>query len=312
MAIALYVVSDLDGTLVFYGAGGATKVSSSRSVVSLPPSSTGRIGTIAEATLKLLTDIERLLPRRLVAASGARASTVLQRACTPYLSSFSYLICENGGRIFERDKDDASVLVELDFARQLFAESEEGDYDVALTGLRAFADFCVDRGYELDRNGYVTMFRIKCRNRQEEEDIMASLPLGLRHTKNLEFLDIQLAPFSKKTSVAWLLGKLEANKSSEAYDYYFLGDDDNDIECAAAARECFISNPCFPSMRSWLASSTSTAISADRSSSSQTYQRQSRPYRITVPRPSIIDHDGCIANLEALKKRLVEGLHEIF
>ena len=311
-AVALYVVSDLDGTLVFYNNAshhpqhGSHGSSHDAVTLELPASSTGRIGRISLFSFNLLTEIERLLPsRRLIIASGARASTVLQRA--RLLPQFTYLICENGGRIFERDKENASVFVEdLDFARRHFKQG--CDYESGLAELNQFADMCRARGLEVDGNGYVTMFRIRCRSREEEEYVIASLPSALRHTFNLGFLDIQLNPFSKRASVAWLLRKLE--EGSEATEYFFLGDDDNDIECAASSAEMFVANPRSERMGDWLAASTSTATAfTEGTDSSISYTRATRPFCITVPRRSLVDHDGCAANLEALRRRVESFLN---
>lgn len=93
------VFSDLDGTLIHYPdcPDGLVRKEVARSIMKLPPSSTGMVGVISSQTLCLCNDIRRS-GAKLVLISGMRVSTLFKRL--PYLPKADAYCCEAGGRIF--------------------------------------------------------------------------------------------------------------------------------------------------------------------------------------------------------------------
>ena len=110
------VFSDVDGTLVHYPTSPSSeldKETSERTLLQLPPSSTGMRGVISLKTLQLCQRLRQMqVPScasqgdelsktqrvQLVLVSGMRTTTLFQRL--PYLPFADAYCCENGGRIF--------------------------------------------------------------------------------------------------------------------------------------------------------------------------------------------------------------------
>lgn len=96
----IYLVTDCDKTLVHYD-NPATDEGEPSMLFQLPASSgSGRIGYVSSRTLDILDEISLHSP--IICASGMRVSTMMQRQ--PFLSSVNYWICENGGRVFEKNR----------------------------------------------------------------------------------------------------------------------------------------------------------------------------------------------------------------
>ena len=109
------------------------------------------------------------------------------------------------------------------------------------------------------------MIRIKGEN---QEAIVPRIPSTLSHTFNLGYLDVQFPGLSKLSAVKWILNNrlnkskplepsaIDISSSMSAVEqtprFLFMGDDDNDIEIAAASTIAFITKPCSMSMQSFI------------------------------------------------------------
>lgn len=279
-------VTDCDNTLVHYDSsethGGIVhtqKVSSASEgelyldggLISMPASSgSGKISSVSAMTLAKLDEIAAE-GVEIICATGMRASTMLQRE--KFFPSIKYWACENGGRIFHREKIGEPPVEIADY-------SNAHDSNIAsLRDLKTFTETLTSAGYEVDDKGYLTMIRVKGANLQ---NIIPQIPDTLRHTFNLGYLDIQCPGYSKLSAARWIIanrlkkaslfGPLPAYPSghpstadelsaehvataidSEAEDdFLFMGDDDNDIDIAAAADTSFITKPCSGAMQNFI------------------------------------------------------------
>ena len=281
----LVFVTDCDNTLVHYDSaethGGIvhTQEASSASegelyleggLISMPASSgSGKISSVSAMTLAKLDEIAAE-GVEIICATGMRASTMLQRE--KFFPSIKYWACENGGRIFHREKVGEPPVEIADY-------SNAHDSNASLRDLKTFAESLTSAGWEVDDKGYVTMIRVKGADLQ---NIIPQIPDTLRHTFNLGYLDIQCPGYSKLSAARWiitnrlknlsLLGSLSTHFSghqstadelsaehvstaidSEADDdFLFMGDDDNDVEIAAAADTSFITKPCSSAMQNFI------------------------------------------------------------
>jgi len=195
------VFSDLDGTLIHYPAriDDLIKRDPSRSLVQLPPSSTGMVGVISAKTLQLCQQI-RGNQVRLVLVSGMRTSTLVKRL--PYLPKADAYCAEAGGRIFyastnpteasfrvdprpyqgatQRDLEPFYLVEDLEWRRkmesidaagkdgfigaELRTSSDSSETPVSVSkrtgALWAHARELENQGYVLDTKGYSTCFRV--------------------------------------------------------------------------------------------------------------------------------------------------------
>lgn len=297
-----YLATDMDKTLVFYDASVA--VGHTPATVALPASSgTGRVGRVALETMELLSNITQR-GTRVICVSGQRATTMLQRA--PYFPSIKYWVCEGGSRLFVRDDEGGSfqLVEDPNFAKRIYSASgisaSSQQYHADVEMLRGFGSDLEKRGFNVDTKGLQLMLRVKVDD-AALEGILATLPARLRHTFNLGYLDITLAPIDKQTAIAQVIA------DNGGGSYVFIGDDDNDLTAAQHSVEAFVARPCSSGMRSWLASlGVPAALLGDEVDGellSQTHRFDtglSSPRAVTVP--SRKNHEGCIA----LLRRIIE------
>ena len=76
-------------------------------------------------------------------------------------------------------------------------------------------------------------------------------------------------------------------------DYFFFGDDDNDIEAVSGSLEAFVASPRSAAMETWL---------QDRRQRSTT---ENRPLEVTVPPHGVEGHDGAIYLLQQARASLL-------
>lgn len=218
----MYFVTDCDGTIVHYNC------SQSNDLLELSPSAgSGKIGFISKGTVSLLQSIEND-GAKIICASGMRLATMEQRQA--FFPSIKYWICENGGRIFTVEED--GVLQEIDAWKRLTTEADD-----ALASLRAFALRLKGEGWAVDED-YLSMIRVKGADLRQ---LLTSIPENLKSTFNLGYLDVHLPHAGKLPAVRWLLARLSGAPDAP---FLFMGDDDNDVEIAAAAKEAFVVTPC--------------------------------------------------------------------
>ena len=81
----------------------------------------------------------------------------------------------------------------------------------------------------------------------------------MSHTFNLGYLDIQYTGCGKLAAVRWIIENRlsESSRSGKAtaagdVPYFFMGDDDNDIEIASASTVSFITKPCSSAMQTFI------------------------------------------------------------
>lgn len=202
------VFSDLDGTLIHYpeNPDELVKKELSRSILQLPPSSTGMVGVISSQTLRLCRDVRRD-GVKFVLVSGMRASTLFKRLS--YLPRADAYCCEAGGRIFypvtdgdqgcfrvqpqqydgaqpgdlepfylTEDKDWRKAMERLDAAgkdgfvgNELDSNKDESRQPIPLScregALWSHARALMATGFVIDSKGYSTCFRV---NREYQGD----------------------------------------------------------------------------------------------------------------------------------------------
>jgi len=246
------IFSDVDGTLVQYedkeddedlDADEALKRSDFLdSLVSMPATSTGKVGYISPRTLELLCRIKEEYDGYVCLVSGARTSTLAQRA--PFFvhegrSAIDAFSSESGGRLFvnKNEENDLGLFEELTF----YGER----HDLApLSSLKAKlreANFVVD-----DRD-YTHQFRLR-RSKQENDAMKAAFDEllvksetgveGVSKTANLGCSDFFPSTSGKRSIGAFLASKMrELNEISgtagkKRLCVFTCGDDDNDVELA--------------------------------------------------------------------------------
>jgi predicted mannosyl-3-phosphoglycerate phosphatase (HAD superfamily) len=170
-----------------------------------------------------------------------------------FFPDVKFWICENGGCIFE--KSDDGSLQELHEYRETFFNQD------SYMLLQDFKQELECEGWIVDSNGYESMIRVKGDKLQRL--VVPRIPVGLDHTFNLGYLDIHLPKTGKKSALQWLLTTYYGPRHG---GYYFMGDDDNDIEVAAGSDECFIVADCSEGMKAWSTSrsSKSTVLNIGR------------------------------------------------
>jgi hydroxymethylpyrimidine pyrophosphatase-like HAD family hydrolase len=299
VGICHWFATDMDKTLVFYDAAMPTSIA-------LPASSgTGKVGHVAVETLQLLDSITQR-GTRVICVSGQRASTMIQRA--PYFPSIKFWVCEGGSRLFVRDEG-GQLLEDYAFAERIYAASgisEPSQYRTDLETLRNFGSDLESSGHRVDTNGLQAMLRVKVDNAVAIEGILATLPARLRHTFNLGYLDITLAPIDKKSAIVQVIADHSATQTG---GYVFMGDDDNDLTAAQHSLEAFIARPCSSGMRSWLATlGVPASFLEDDKNGEESNPTISvntglpGPKTVTIPSHRRENHEGCIA----LLRRFIE------
>lgn len=269
-------VTDCDNTLVHYNTSKKGNDSfEEQDLISMPASSgSGQVASVSTLTIARLNDIAQE-GVDIICATGMRATTMLQRE--KHFPCIKYWACENGGRIFYRVTE-GEAPVEIASYSKLLLEQSSSKYD-----LEAFGELLRSEGWNVDDKGYLTMVRVKGLGL---EKIINRIPDTLQHTFNLGHLDIQLPGCGKLAAVRWILKnhllqlrsrmastsvnvdasslgtldlfKVDTNatflqsESSDDMSFLFMGDDDNDIEIAAASKEAFITKPCSKAMQSFI------------------------------------------------------------
>lgn len=275
---SLIFVTDCDNTIVHYDSGS----SPTSSLVQLPASSgSGRSGFISSSTLEKLDEISKYVP--IVCASGMRAATMMQRA--PFIPHVSYWICENGGRIFVVENGEIHEVFEWKAEYEL--EHGERIKDM-LHALKIFSEILDAEGWTVDARGYDTMVRIRGEN---VEALVPRIPSGLSFTFNLGHLDIQLPGISKLIATRWLISRFYPQSSG---DFYFMGDDTNDIEIAAVAKRAFIAMPCSEKMQEWVTSQNYCNPGDHSKAQSNRQESKSVDSQIKLVVASADSHEGTV------------------
>ena len=250
-------VTDCDNTLVHYDEKQTTSIGSASNagdtymehdLITLPASSgSGRVATVSARTLTTLKDIEAESVN-IICATGMRASTMFQRE--KFFPSIKYWACENGGRIFQRGNKDAELTEILEYSHTHALKTD------CKKDLETFADILRTEGWDVDCTGYLTMVRVRGQNFNA---IIERIPPSLSHTFNLGYLDIQYTGCGKLAAVRWIIENRlsESSRSGKAtaagdVPYFFMGDDDNDIEIASASTVSFITKPCSSAMQTFI------------------------------------------------------------
>lgn len=254
-------VTDCDNTLVHYdsfekhGRSDESVATSSDSymehdLITMPASSgSGKIASVSALTVKTLTEIAAE-GVEIICATGMRASTMFQRE--KFFPSIKYWACENGGRIFHRASEGELPTEVVEYS-DIFSKNVGSKDD-----LEAFAELLRVEGWEVDCKGYTTMIRVKGDNLGS---VVSRIPPTLSHTFNLGYLDVQYPGCGKLAAVQWIiqnrLKNVKGLKGTDGVPFFFMGDDDNDIEIAGASTVAFITKPCSSAMQSFLDDFTS-------------------------------------------------------
>jgi len=265
----MFFITDCDKTLVHY-----ENNNDITNLLSLPSSSgSNKIGYVHLETINLLNDISKNdKVDAIICCSGMRISTMLQRYS--YFPSISYWITENGGRIFEvnnnNDGDNIKIPVEIIEWKELLLSDVDNFQKLIL-----FQNYLKDNNWDVDgitennnndikNTNYSTMIRIKKNmNDIDYKTIIPLIPPSLKYSLNLGYLDIYLPNSGKLSSSKWLMNYIRNknknnnnnNNNKDNINYFFMGDDDNDIECANDSDNAFIVNPCSESMKSFFINS---------------------------------------------------------
>jgi len=276
----MFLITDCDKTLVHY----ESNSNNNNNIIALPSSSgSNKIGYIHKQTISLLDDISKNNKiEAIICCSGMRTSTMYQRYS--YLPSITYWITENGGRIHEIKRIDGSnhssieeitewkdyLLSDDDnFQRliQLQKDLINDGYDV--DGIVLDND-CNKDSFEISiSNNYSTMIRVKNSKNMDIMTIIPKISSSLKYSFNLGYLDIYLPNSGKLKSSLWLMKYIRRKKrlvddedqdqneviiarDDTNIDYYFMGDDDNDIEIANNSTKAFIVEPCSESMQQFV------------------------------------------------------------
>lgn len=282
----IWFVTDCDNTLVHYESVDASHSDGSLSsnfphkngndfpfveaIINLPASSgSGKVASLSSGTVGKLDEISKE-GVQIICATGMRASTMLQREV--FFPSISYWACENGGRIFYRENY-GEPPKEITEYTELFKSNIELKNDLA-----AFAETLRNEGLQVDSNGYHTMIRVKG---DDLGTVVSRIPHTLSHTFNLGYLDIQYPGCGKLAAARWIirnhhlqvqrvkadsqnpsngllastpntLGPHPTENLTDDLPFFFMGDDDNDVEIASASREAFITKPCSDAMQRFI------------------------------------------------------------
>jgi len=241
--------------------------------ITLPSSSgSGKIGYVHRETISLLNDISNNV-ESIICCSGMRTSTMLQRRS--YFPSISFWITENGGRIHEVKKhnntNESYVEEIIEWKDYLLSDNHNFQKLIQLQSDLVSSGWDVD-GIKMDQNecftsnnditntntNYLTMIRIK-NSKEKNKDISNILPLispTLKYSFNLGYLDVYLPNSGKLKSSQWLMRHIRKRKQhnydNNTYTYFFMGDDDNDIEIADNSTKAFIVEPCSESMKLYI------------------------------------------------------------
>ena len=229
-------VTDCDGTLVHYD----TKVDplEGQGIVTLPKSSSGKIGIVSQKTLELIEEIAKSHTNGndnesnivVTCASGMRTATMLQRQ--PYFPSIKYWITENGGRIFQvkhnnsndsssnnnndNNNDSEGVVEEI----QEWKKIAENDHESRIAMSKFINEVNQIEGLMIDKEGYSYMVRIKKNKNYSSsgsastsskdapdllEHVSSLVPSSLKVTWNLGYLDVCYPHSGKLNAVKWLI-----------------------------------------------------------------------------------------------------------
>jgi hypothetical protein len=202
------VFSDLDGTLIHYSTDidDFLNNESATETILLPPSSTGMVGVMSSATIRLIRDIRRT-GVKFVLVSGMRASTLLKRM--PFLPKADAYCCEAGGRIFypidatagaytvqpkefngfvASDLEPFALVEDLEWRKrieqldaagkhgfignELIPNSIVGTIPISLREGRLwiYAQFLAEKGFVIDAQGYSTCFRLNRRQQSSSAE----------------------------------------------------------------------------------------------------------------------------------------------
>ena len=282
----IWFVTDCDNTLVHYDSIDASHNDGSHSsnfphkngdglpfaekLINLPASSgSGKVASLSSGTVRKLDEISKE-GVQIICATGMRASTMLQREV--FFPSISYWACENGGRIFYREKEGEPP-------KEIAEYTELFESNIGLKNdLAAFAETLRNEGRHVDSNGYHTMIRVKG---DDLDTVVSRIPDTLSHTFNLGYLDIQYPGCGKLAAARWIirnhhlqLQRVESDSQTSSsrllasnqnilglnptenvtgdFPFFFMGDDDNDVEIASASREAFITKPCSNAMQHFI------------------------------------------------------------
>ena len=199
-----------------------------------------------------------------------------------YLPSITHWITENGGRIHEIKRIDGSNHLSIEEI------TEWKDYllsdDDNFQRLIQLQNDLINDGYDVDgivldndcnndnlgiSNNYSTMIRVKNSKNMNITTIIPRISSTLKYSFNLGYLDIYLPNSGKLKSSLWLMNYIRRKKKlidveyedqnevinardNISIDYYFMGDDDNDIEIANNSTKAFIVEPCSESMQQFV------------------------------------------------------------
>ena len=251
-SIQAFFITDCDNTIAYYDNEGVPPTD----LIELPASSgSGKTAYVAKSCLQELEDLASI--STVICASGMRVSTMLQRQ--PFFLPVSYWICENGGRIYCKDKTDSSVKEIIEWKDYVYNESAKIN---ASEELSLFASQLSLTGWNVDTN-YETMIRVKKSPETSTssgfESVISMIPANLKYTFNLGHLDIQLPMCSKLAASTWLMNHITASKKENTVEnnnedscmksnvpsnvhtihtihtihpppsFLFMGDDDNDV-----------------------------------------------------------------------------------
>lgn len=259
----MFLISDCDKTLVHYD--NKDNNNTKDDIITLPSSSTGKVGHVHRKTLSLLDEISNNDNiEAIICCSGMRTSTMLQRKS--FFPSISFWITENGGRIHEvkRNKDDNENYVEeiMEWRNYLLSDNDNLQKLIQLQSDLITSGWDVD-GIEtkntctdINNTNYLTMIRVKSSKETNLETILPLISPTLKWSFNLGYLDVYLPNSGKLKSSQWLMKHIRKKRKefdiNDSYTYYFLGDDDNDIEIASDSTKAFIVEPCSESMKQFI------------------------------------------------------------
>lgn len=208
---------------------------------------------------------------RIVLITGARTSTLLQRA--PHLPPADAYVSENGGRIFYPRPDGAAAGAAAGRPSDRIGDYEEDgawrDAHAPVAGpssqdgappegragpLWAWFRQLAAAGWALDANSYATAFRLSLRGSagKAAADLgaaVAARPPGVECSENVGALDFYPATSGKHLAAAHLMARFGAPAARCA----FLCDDDNDLLLAAAVGRAFLPTVATASVRAAVA-----------------------------------------------------------
>jgi len=244
------VFSDVDGTLVQYedklddeeleASSEEEREKYLSTLVAMPRSSTGKVGYVSPRTLELLCKIKEDYDGYICLVSGARSTTLAQRA--PFfvhegrraIDAFS---SESGGRLFV---DNSGSFEEMTF----YGERHD------LEPLNALKEHFSEIGFVVDDRDYTHQFRLHRSKQKGGEMEVAFDELldgdgtgvdGVAKTANLGCCDFFPSSSGKRSVGAFLTSKMkelgelgvgEGEGEAKKLCIFTCGDDDNDIELA--------------------------------------------------------------------------------